>query len=73
MRRGTISTPARLKIFTRATRLSRWPAFPPSTIRSEMCSCSFKLHPLPYGQVRDSGVEDLQIPLPEDKIDISVE
>ncbi len=33
----------------------------------------FKLHPLPYGQVRDSGVEDLQIPLPEDKIDISVE
>jgi 4-amino-4-deoxy-L-arabinose transferase-like glycosyltransferase len=33
----------------------------------------FKLHPLPDGQVRDPGVENLQIALPGDKIDIPIE
>jgi len=33
----------------------------------------FKLHPLPNGMVRDEGDENLQIPLPGDKIDIDVE
>lgn len=33
----------------------------------------FKLHPLPGGQVRDPGVENLQDVLPDDKIDVSVE
>jgi 4-amino-4-deoxy-L-arabinose transferase-like glycosyltransferase len=33
----------------------------------------FKLHPLPDGQVRDLGDQNLQIPLPGDKIEIPVE
>jgi hypothetical protein len=33
----------------------------------------FKLHPLPGGQVRDSAEQNLQIPLPGDKIEIPVE
>ncbi|MGA2808965.1 MAG: glycosyltransferase family 39 protein [Terracidiphilus sp.] len=33
----------------------------------------FKLHPLPGGQVREPGEQNLQIPLPDDKIDIDVE
>lgn len=33
----------------------------------------FKLHPLPNGQVRTQGEGNLQIALPEDKIDIPVE
>jgi hypothetical protein len=33
----------------------------------------FKLHPLPGGQVRDSGGPKLQVPLPGDKIEIPVE
>jgi len=33
----------------------------------------FKLHPLPRGQVRDPGNQNLKIPLPGDKIDIPVE
>lgn len=33
----------------------------------------FKLHPLPDGKVRDYNDQDLKNPLPEDKIDISVE
>jgi hypothetical protein len=33
----------------------------------------FKLHPLPNGQVRSPGDQDLKIPLPGDKIDIPVE
>ena len=33
----------------------------------------FKLHPLPNGQVREQSQTDLQIPLPDDKIDIPVE
>jgi hypothetical protein len=33
----------------------------------------FKLHPLPGGQVRSPGRQNLQIPLPGDKIDINVE
>jgi hypothetical protein len=32
----------------------------------------FKLHPLPGGQVRDPAKENLQVPLPDDKIDISM-
>jgi len=31
------------------------------------------LHPLPGGRVLDSGDENLQVPLPEDKIDIPIE
>jgi len=33
----------------------------------------FKLHPLPGGQVRDPGIENLKAVLPEDRIDIPVE
>ena len=33
----------------------------------------FKLHPLPGGLVRDSATQNLQIPLPGDKIEIPVE
>ena len=33
----------------------------------------FKLHPLPNGQVRDQWDQNLQVPLPEDKIDIPIE
>jgi hypothetical protein len=33
----------------------------------------FKLHPLPNGEVRQPGEQNLQIPLPGDKIDIPVE
>jgi hypothetical protein len=33
----------------------------------------FKLHPLPRGQVREPGRQNLQIPLPGDKIDIPVQ
>jgi 4-amino-4-deoxy-L-arabinose transferase-like glycosyltransferase len=33
----------------------------------------FKLHPLPGGQVREPGDQNLQIQLPDDKIDIDVE
>jgi 4-amino-4-deoxy-L-arabinose transferase-like glycosyltransferase len=33
----------------------------------------FKLHPLPGGRVRSPGDENLQIPLPDDKIDIPVQ
>jgi hypothetical protein len=33
----------------------------------------FKLHPLPRGQVREPGRQDLKIPLPGDKIDIPVQ
>ena len=33
----------------------------------------FKLHPLPNGQVRDPEVQNLQVALPEDKIDIPIE
>lgn len=33
----------------------------------------FKLHPLPDGQERDAGEQNLQVPLPGDKIDINVE
>lgn len=33
----------------------------------------FKLHPLPKGEVRDPGVQNMQVPLPGDKIDIPVE
>jgi hypothetical protein len=33
----------------------------------------FKLHPLPDGQVRIPGDQDLQIPLPGDKIEIPVQ
>jgi 4-amino-4-deoxy-L-arabinose transferase-like glycosyltransferase len=33
----------------------------------------FKLHPLPGGQRRDSGKQNLQIPLPGDKIEIPIE
>jgi hypothetical protein len=33
----------------------------------------FKLHPLPGGLVRDSGAQNLKVPLPGDKIDIPVE
>jgi hypothetical protein len=32
----------------------------------------FKLHPLPGGQVRDPGDQNLQIPLPGDKIEIPI-
>jgi len=31
------------------------------------------LHPLPRGQVRESGQQDLKVPLPGDKIDIPVQ
>jgi hypothetical protein len=33
----------------------------------------FKLHPLRDGQVRDASQQNLQVPLPGDKIDIEVE
>ena len=33
----------------------------------------FKLHPLPGGQVRDRGDQDLRIALPDDKINIPIE
>jgi hypothetical protein len=33
----------------------------------------FKLHPLPHGQVRDPGDQNLKIALPGDKIDIPIE
>ncbi len=33
----------------------------------------FKLHPLPHGQVRDPGEQNLKIALPGDKIDIPIE
>jgi hypothetical protein len=33
----------------------------------------FKLHPLPAGKVRDQGEQNLQVPLPGDKIDIPIE
>jgi hypothetical protein len=33
----------------------------------------FKLHPLPGGRTRDSTTEDLQVVLPDDKIDIPLE
>jgi Dolichyl-phosphate-mannose-protein mannosyltransferase len=33
----------------------------------------FKLHPLPEGQVRDPGIQNLQVPLSDDKIDIPVQ
>jgi hypothetical protein len=33
----------------------------------------FKLHPLRGGQVRDAGDENLQVPLPGDKIDVDIE
>jgi hypothetical protein len=33
----------------------------------------FKLHPLPGGQVRDPGEQNLKVPLPGDKIEIPVE
>jgi 4-amino-4-deoxy-L-arabinose transferase-like glycosyltransferase len=33
----------------------------------------FKLHPLPNGQVRDEGEQNLLAPMPEDKIDIPIE
>lgn len=33
----------------------------------------FKLHPLPSGQVRDQAEQNLQVPLPEDKIYVPIE
>ncbi len=33
----------------------------------------FKLHPLPHGQVRDPGEQNLKVALPDDKIDIPVD
>jgi hypothetical protein len=33
----------------------------------------FKLHPLPGGQVRDPGDQNLRIALPADKIDVPIE
>jgi hypothetical protein len=33
----------------------------------------FKLHPIPGGDVRDPGSENLQVPLPGDKIDIPIQ
>jgi hypothetical protein len=33
----------------------------------------FKLHPLPNGQVRDSGDQNLKIALPGDKFDVPIE
>jgi hypothetical protein len=33
----------------------------------------FKLHPVPGGKVREQSEQNLQIPLPGDKIDIPVE
>jgi hypothetical protein len=33
----------------------------------------FKLHPLPDGQTRDPATQNLQVELPEDKIDIPIE
>jgi hypothetical protein len=33
----------------------------------------FKLHPLPHGQIRDPDRENLQLPLPGDRIEIDVE
>jgi len=33
----------------------------------------FKLHPLPNGQERDQGDQNLQIPLPGDKIEIPLQ
>jgi len=33
----------------------------------------FKLHPLPGGRVRDFGMENMQVPLPGDKIDIPIQ
>jgi hypothetical protein len=33
----------------------------------------FKLHPLPGGQVREPDERDLQVPLPDDKIEVGVE
>ena len=33
----------------------------------------FKLHPLPGGQARDAGGQNLKIALPDDKIDIPVD
>jgi hypothetical protein len=33
----------------------------------------FKLHPLPGGQTRDPGTQNLQMPLPDDKIEIPIQ
>jgi Dolichyl-phosphate-mannose-protein mannosyltransferase len=33
----------------------------------------FKLHPLPKGQIRDEWDQNLQVPLPEDKISVPIE
>jgi hypothetical protein len=33
----------------------------------------FKLHPLPGGKMRDQTTQNLQVVLPDDKIDIPVE
>ena len=33
----------------------------------------FKLHPLPGGRVRDFGIENMQVPLPGDKIEIPIQ
>jgi hypothetical protein len=33
----------------------------------------FKLHPLPNGQVREPTLQNLQVPLPGDKIDIPIQ
>jgi hypothetical protein len=33
----------------------------------------FKLHPLPRGEVRDAGEQDLKVALPDDAIDVPVE
>lgn len=33
----------------------------------------FKLHPLPNGETRDPGSQNLQIPLPDDKIEIPIQ
>ena len=57
---GTTSIPARSKTCTPTFRWSRWPAFRAFDDPERNVLVLFKLHPLPGGQVRDPGDQNLQ-------------
>jgi hypothetical protein len=50
--------------------VAAWPAFDDS---DRNLLVLFKLHPLPGGELRDEGDENLRIRLPEDKFDVDVD
>ena len=70
---GTTSILGRSRIFTPIIRWNRWRQFRAFDDPERNVLVLFKLHPLPGGQVRLIDGDNLQEPLPEDKIYIPLE